>query len=60
MFATKKCLINWCNDYLKRENGQYLCPVTNQPLTLAHEVGNGWRIKGKSEEWLWKIEDLKG
>lgn len=58
MFATKKDILNWCNDFLNLVKGHYYCPLTNEKLVMVR-VGRYWKFEGKSESWLWKIEEVK-
>jgi len=58
MFATKKDIINWCDDFLIKEQGKYFCPSTQEELKIQR-VNSYWKIQGKNEEWLWEIEDIK-
>lgn len=58
MFATKKCLLAWCKDYLNRSKGVYLCPISGD-VAEPRKVRGGWCIAGWPEERLWEIEGVK-
>jgi len=59
MFALKKDIENWCQDFLKKNDaGQYVCPfesVVVRPI----KTGAYWKIEGRNEEWIWEVEELK-
>jgi len=58
MFATKKMILAWCDDFLEKKDGAYFCPKSGKKISLVRK-GRFWKIEGKSEEYLWEIEDLK-
>lgn len=59
MFSVKSDIVNWSNDFLnKNEFGQYICPFDKTPVNPVR-VSGGWKFAGRSEEWLWSVEDLK-
>lgn len=58
MFATKKDITNWANDFLEKNKGQYLDPTTKD-VCIPIKVGRYWKFDGQSDEWIGKMEDIK-
>ena len=59
MFADKKSITQWQEEFLdKGDSGEYLCPIDKTPVEAVRKKGQ-WFIVGRTEEWLWEVEDLK-
>lgn len=57
-FATKKCALNWANDYLEKsaEKGKFADPIYGSTVQAIKRFGY-WDF-GFSSDWIHKVEDL--